>query len=77
MSTTTSIPEAGFLRLHQIIGNPKATPPIPALIPVSKTAWWQGVKDGKYPKSVKLSIRTTAWKKSDILALIKELGEAA
>jgi len=41
------IPEAGFLRLHQIIGNPKADPPIPALIPVSRSTWWAGVKDGR------------------------------
>lgn len=77
MSTTTSIPEAGFLRLPQIIGNQKANPPVPALIPVSKTNWWAGVKSGKYPKSVKLGARTTAWKVEDIRALITELGGAA
>ena len=65
------IPAAGFLRLHQIIGNPKAAPPIPALIPVSRSTWWAGVKAGRFPKSVKLGPRTTAWRVEDIRALIE------
>ena len=68
------IPEAGFLRLHQIIGNPNADPPIPALIPVSRSTWWAGVKDGRFPKSVKLGPRTTAWRVEDICALIEGAG---
>ena len=64
------LPETGFLRLSQIIGNPKANPPIPAIIPVSKSSWWAGCKSGRYPKPVKLGNRTTAWRVSDILALI-------
>jgi prophage regulatory protein len=66
----------GFLRLPQIVGNPKAEPPILALIPVSKSTWWAGVKSGKYPKPVKLGTRTTAWKVEDIMALIDRLGGA-
>ena len=65
------LPETGFLRLSQIIGNPKATPPIPPIIPVSKSSWWDGCKSGRYPKPVKLGNRTTAWRVSDILALIE------
>jgi predicted DNA-binding transcriptional regulator AlpA len=68
------LPETGFFRLPQIIGNPKASPPIPAIIPVSKSSWWAGVKDGRYPKSVKLSVRTTAWRVEDIRALIERMG---
>lgn len=64
------IPETGFLRLPQIIGNRKAEPPIPPIIPVSASAWWSGVKSGKYPKSVKLGTRTTVWRVEDIRALI-------
>ncbi|MBM4207425.1 MAG: AlpA family phage regulatory protein [Gammaproteobacteria bacterium] len=68
------LPLTGYLRLPQIIGNPKAEPPIPAIIPVSKSTWWQGIKDGRYPKPVKLSARTTAWKVEDIRALIEQLA---
>lgn len=64
------ITEDGFLRLSQIIGNPSATPPIPPIIPVSKSTWWQGVKDGRYPQPVKLGPRVTAWRSEDIRALI-------
>ena len=64
------IPEKGFLRLSQIIGNPKAVPPIPAIIPISKSAWWDGVRTGRFPKSVKLGPRVTAWRVEDIRALI-------
>jgi prophage regulatory protein len=67
---TNQIPQAGFLRLAQIIGT-KNNPP---LIPVSKTSWWNGVKSGKYPKPVKLGQRTTAWRVEDIRALIDSIG---
>lgn len=66
------LPETGFLRLSQIIGNPKATPPIPAIIPVKKTTWWNGVKNGIYPKPVKLGLRVTAWRVEDIRKFINE-----
>ncbi len=74
---THQLPETGYLRIWHIIGNSKATPPIPALIPVGRTSFLNGVKSGKYPKPVKLGERTTAWKVEDIRALIAELGGAA
>lgn len=64
------LPETGFLRLSQIIGNPKAEPPIPPIIPIKKTAWWEGVKEGRFPQPVKLSPRVTCWRVEDIRALI-------
>lgn len=66
------LPETGYLRLRQIIGDPNATPPIPAIIPVSKSTWWAGVRSGRYPQSVKtLGERITVWRVEDILQLIK------
>lgn len=64
------LPETGFLRIKQIIGDPKAEPPIPPIIPVKKSCWWQMVKDGRAPKPVKLGQRVTAWRVEDIRALI-------
>ncbi len=64
------LPETGFLRLSQIIGNPKADPPIPAVIPISKSSWWKGVAEGRYPPGVRLGKRTTAWPVESIRALI-------
>lgn len=70
------LPETGYLRLAQIIGKPKAEPPIPALIPVSKSTWWQGVRSGRYPQPVKgLGARITAWRVEDIRALIEQAGK--
>ena len=67
-------PEAGFYRIWHIIGNPKANPPIPALIPLGRTTFLNGVKSGKYPKPVKPSERTTASRIEDIRALITSMG---
>jgi predicted DNA-binding transcriptional regulator AlpA len=60
------IPATGFVRLAQIL----------TVIPIGKTSWWNGVKSGRFPKSVKLSPRCTAWKAEDIHALIKKVSES-
>jgi predicted DNA-binding transcriptional regulator AlpA len=61
----TSIPSTGFLRLRQVL----------EFVPISKSAWWEGCKTGRFPKPVKLGPRTTAWKAEDIAALVQALGE--
>lgn len=71
------LPETGFLRLKQIVGDPKAEPPIPAILPISRTSFLNGVKSGKYPKSIKLGERTTAWRVEDIRELINSVGSSA
>ncbi len=71
----TSLPTTGFVRLPQIIGDQKADPPIPAVIPVSKSTWWNGVRNGNYPKPVKLGPHTSAWRVEDIRELITKLAE--
>lgn len=68
----STLPETGFLRLPQIIGNPDADPPIPAIIPVKKSCWWAGVKDGRFPQAVKLGPRVTVWRVEDIRNLIAQ-----
>jgi prophage regulatory protein len=52
-----------LLRLNQIV---------PHLLPISKTSWWNGVKSGKFPKSIKLGKRTTCWRESEVLAIIEK-----
>ncbi len=59
-----TIHSTGFLRLPQVL----------ALIPVSKSTWWEGCRTGRFPKPVKLSPRATAWRAEDILALVERLG---
>jgi predicted DNA-binding transcriptional regulator AlpA len=55
------IPETGFLRLPQVLN----------VYPVSKSTWWQMIREGKAPKPVKLSRRCAAWRFADIRALIE------
>lgn len=66
-----NLPSTGLLRLREILGDKKANPPLPPMIPICRSSWWAGVKAGKYPAPVKLGERTTAWKVADILALIE------
>ncbi len=60
----TIMPTTGFLRLPQVL----------ALIPVSKSTWWEGCKDGRFPKPIKLTPRTTVWRAEDIAAFIAKAG---
>ena len=70
----STLPSTGYLRLPQIIGNSKAKPPIPAVIPVCSSSWWNGIKKGIYPAPVKLSKNVTAWKVEDIRELIERIN---
>jgi prophage regulatory protein len=65
-------PSTGFLRLTSIIGDEGADPPIPPIIPVCKSTWWQGVKEGRFPPAIKLSPRVTVWRAADIFALVAQ-----
>jgi predicted DNA-binding transcriptional regulator AlpA len=81
----STIPESGYLRLWQIIGR-KPTPENPdkprknkpqeaiqAIIPVSKSHWWDGVRKGIYPAPIHLGLRVTVWSAEDIRALIERI----
>lgn len=68
------LPEDGYLRLSQIIGKAatETEPAIPAIIPVSRSTWWAGVRSGRYPAPTRaLGPRITAWHVADIRALIE------
>lgn len=58
-----------LLRIHQIIGDKKRN--IAPVIPVSRSTWWAGVKSGRFPQPVRLGRRCTAWRESDVLALLQ------
>ena len=67
MTSNSHFPKTGFVRISAIIA-----PDGP--IPVSKSTWWQGVRDDRFPAPVKLGPKTTVWRVEDILALIERLG---
>jgi len=58
------LPETGFVRLPDVL----------KVFPVSKSTWWAGVKDNRFPQPVKLGPKITAWRVEDIRALIITAG---
>ena len=54
------LPPEGFVRLPVVI----------RVMGIGKTTWWMGVREGRFPKPVKLGPRTSAWRVEDIRALI-------
>ena len=78
-----TLPSTGFLRLIQIIGSERASQKkagttrksvigfVPPIIPISRTQWWKGIRDGIYPKPIKLSARCAVWRVEDIRAIIE------
>jgi len=66
------IPETGFSRLKEIVGNPNTGES--GYFPISAATWWRGVREGRYPKPIKLSPRTTAWENSKLQQLEKDIA---
>jgi predicted DNA-binding transcriptional regulator AlpA len=64
MNETITLQETGFLRLPAVL----------KIIPVSRSSWWQGVKDGRYPQPVKLGARAVGWRIEDIRSLVADLA---
>lgn len=69
------LPEIGYLRIWQIIGDPKKG--IPAVIPVSRATWWAGCASGRFPAGVLLGPKTRAWPVESIRELIAEMGSGS
>ncbi len=65
MSDSKQQPKNEFLRLSSILA-PRGP------IPVSASTWWAGVKDGRYPKPMKLGPRITVWRSEDIQQLLEK-----
>ena len=47
-------------------------PQVLAIYPVGRTTWLNGVREGVYPRPVKLGKRITAWREADIVKLCQE-----
>lgn len=54
--------ESQYIRQSQLI---------PFIVPFSSATLWRFVKNGSFPKPVKLSTRITAWKTSDVKAWLE------
>lgn len=71
MRVSPSLPDTGFLRLSDIVGRKatKKSPAVRGIYPVSRSTWWQMVRDGRAPAGLRLSKRCTAWRVEDVIAL--------
>jgi prophage regulatory protein len=56
-------PSLGYMRLPQILD----------VLPIGRSTWWHWVSIGKAPQPVKLSRNISAWRISDIHALIRKI----
>jgi prophage regulatory protein len=68
----SDLPSTALLRLPEIIGDRRKG--IRPLIPISRTKWYSGIRQGMFPKPIKLGGRVSVWRASDIRALIEKIG---
>ncbi|MFD0978217.1 helix-turn-helix transcriptional regulator [Tropicimonas aquimaris] len=61
--TFDDLPDEALVRLNQLL-----YPVGP--VPVARSTWWAGVRDGRFPEPVRLGPRTTAWRVGDIRKLL-------
>jgi predicted DNA-binding transcriptional regulator AlpA len=53
-----------FLRINQVL----------ELVPVSRSSLYDMVRDGRFPKQVKLSANVSVWRRADVDAYIKSVS---
>lgn len=58
----SNLPDSAIIRLPDVL----------RLYPVSKSKWWEGVKNNDYPQPIHLGKRARGWRIRDVLALSKE-----
>lgn len=61
--TQNGLPVIGYMRESQVL----------EIFPFSHSTLWRHVKDGRFPKPIKLSPRVTAWRAQDIQAHLDHL----
>ena len=67
MTDQNALPETGFIRIRDVL----------RVIPVSRSTWWAGVQNGRYPAAIKLGPKITVWRVEDIRNLISNDGVMA
>lgn len=61
----STLPAHGFLRLPDVL----------KVIPVSRSTWYKGISEGKYPQPTHLGPNLSVWKVQEIRDLIEKLGQ--
>lgn len=60
------LPDSSFVRLNQLL--------VTAVIPFSAATAWRRVRQGTFPKPVRVSPQVTAWRVGDIRQWLKNPG---
>lgn len=60
--TDRRLPDEGYLRLWQIIGGKGYAP----ILPISRSSFLEGVRQGIYPKPVRFGKRMDLWRVKEI-----------
>lgn len=56
------LPQSGYVRLKDVL----------SVVPVSKSSWWVGIREGRFPRPTKkFGPRIAAWDVQDIRALLE------
>jgi len=63
---STTLPREGFSRIDKVL----------EIIPTSRTSWYRGIQEGRFPAPVKIGPNQSAWRNSDILELAERLAGA-
>ena len=75
MPNFDALPDSALVRQAQLVRDPKY-PTRPTPLPFSPATFWRRVKDGSFPKSVKLGDRITCWRVGDVRAWLAAQAEA-
>ena len=65
MSLVEKAESLAFMRLEEIL----------KIIPISRSAWYRGVREGRFPRGCQLSDRTTGWRAAQIVELLEGMEE--
>ena len=66
-SLSREFPGSGFVRLSTILA------PVGPL-PIARATLWAWVKDGRFPKPLKLGARVTVWRAEDVHAFMASVA---
>lgn len=58
----STFPVEGFVRLPQIL----------SFLSISKSCFYKGIREGRFPAPVKLTVRTSAWRVSEIRKIVED-----
>lgn len=67
MPSFDEFPDSALVRQAQLVRDPNH-PGRPTPLPFSTATFWRRVKDGSFPKPVKLGERITCWRVGDVRA---------